>query len=173
MSAWVTLMADDVADGHELAGMRRQSGIDRNRPAENGAPTQADEAMRLDLIGAMAEEAGYVYFRPVKWAKFISGRLNNEPDFHDFIEMKGRPQSWHELPIQRKGIPDRAYVLALGHNHPVWELVGWCWGHEGMRAEFLKDPAGGRPAYFVPQEIVRRRQMGELFEILRRRQTVT
>jgi hypothetical protein len=45
---------------------------------------------------------------------------------------------------------DQPYVLVVG-TAPRFELVGWCFGRDGKRPEYVHDPQGGRPAYFVPR----------------------
>ena len=46
---------------------------------------------------------------------------------------------------------ERAFVLAVG-TAPRFRIAGWMWGRDAKQQEFWKDPAGGRPAFFVPQD---------------------
>jgi len=43
------------------------------------------------------------------------------------------------------------YILVTG-SHPKYEIRGYIAGYEGMIDDFIKDPNGKYPAWFVPQE---------------------
>ena len=43
------------------------------------------------------------------------------------------------------------FILVVGLNGE-YKLMGWIMGEEGKQKKFWSDPAGGRPAYFVPQK---------------------
>src|SRR5688572_3645476 len=45
---------------------------------------------------------------------------------------------------------DRAFVLVTGQA-PDFMLRGWIMGRHAKRHKWWADPAGGRPAFFVPQ----------------------
>jgi hypothetical protein len=47
------------------------------------------------------------------------------------------------------------FVLMVG-TAPAFRAAGWCYGHEGKRERFWRDPTGkNRPAFFVPQKLLR------------------
>ena len=46
---------------------------------------------------------------------------------------------------------DRVFVLAIVIENTV-KLVGWTYGRDAKVAEFVRDPHGNRPAWFVPQD---------------------
>jgi hypothetical protein len=46
---------------------------------------------------------------------------------------------------------DEAFILVIGRA-PAFELIGWCFGHEGKRPEYWEDPSDtNRWAFFVPR----------------------
>lgn len=49
---------------------------------------------------------------------------------------------------------DDRFVLVCGEG-ARWEVMGWCFGHEGKRTEYWSDPQHtNRWAYFVPTHIL-------------------
>jgi hypothetical protein len=56
---------------------------------------------------------------------------------------------------------EEAFILVVGRA-PAFELVGWCFGHEGKRQDYWADPTNSkRPAFFVPRSVLR--PIDELF----------
>ena len=49
---------------------------------------------------------------------------------------------------------DAIFLLVLG-TVPSYTVAGWIKGVDGKRPEFWADPAGGRPAFFVPPSALR------------------
>jgi hypothetical protein len=75
------------------------------------------------------------------------------PDIEPNIEVRSAPRG--RLILNDQDNSFRKYVLVLGEA-PSLELVGWIWGYEGQKKEFLRDLKNGRPpAYFVPREALR------------------
>lgn len=58
-------------------------------------------------------------------------------------------ESW-DLIVHPDDPDDAVFVLVVG-TPPTMRIVGTILGAEAKRPEWWKDPAGGRPAYFVPQ----------------------
>lgn len=79
------------------------------------------------------------------------------------IEVKTRSRHGYDLIVQRDERPDKRLVLVTIEREKVF-LHGWCVAGDVMREEFWADPAGGRPAYFVPKRILR--DIGELIDLL-------
>lgn len=48
---------------------------------------------------------------------------------------------------------DDRFVLVSGRNGR-YELCGWILGRDGKLAEYWDDPVGGRPAFFVPRNVL-------------------
>lgn len=135
---------------------RREMAIDANRKAHNGAPVENMSALKLDITGARAECAFYVWIKPmvpdIVW-NAIRKRISGLPDFNDWIDVKARTKEWHSLIVQEDDPPDWAYPLVLTHLHPVYQIDGWLFGYEAKKFP-ITDPAGGRPAHFVKQNFL-------------------
>ena len=67
------------------------------------------------------------------------------------LQVRTRPEAWHELIVHKHDRDDRVFVLLLGRA-PTFRVAGWIRGADAKQATWWKDPAGGRPAFFVPQE---------------------
>jgi hypothetical protein len=155
----------------KIAIARRENAVAYGYLPHNGAPVNYQEALRLDRIGLPGECACKLYLNPVKWNAFRSGPPRSDiADLEDWIDVKARTRNWHDLIVQFDDDPSWAYPLALVHDLPRVHLIGWCWGAEAMHHRFKADPAGGRPAYFIPQTDPVLHDMSELYREVRRRQ---
>jgi hypothetical protein len=52
--------------------------------------------------------------------------------------------------VQFDESPDKILVLVT-IQHRITLIHGWIQANEAMKEQWKKDPAGGRPAYFVPK----------------------
>lgn len=87
--------------------------------------------------------------------KFWSGNQGNlKADDVGTLQVRTRSRPGYELVVHDRDPDERPFVLARGRA-PHFEIVGWLMGREAKRPEFWKDPAGGRPAYFVPDAALR------------------
>ena len=51
---------------------------------------------------------------------------------------------------------DEAFILVIGRV-PAFDLIGWCFGHEGKRQDYWEDPThDDRAAFFVPRKVLHR-----------------
>lgn len=66
------------------------------------------------------------------------------------IEVKTRSRDEYELLVRPDDPDDSAFVLVVGRA-PRYRIVGWLYGREAKRPEWLAGHGGRPPAYFVPQ----------------------
>ena len=158
LEPWQVKFADSVARRRQDAAERRR------RQSVNGGASEGEEAFYNHILGCRGEAACKLWLNPISWQAYAE-RISNLPDLGDFIDVKAVENPKHRLLVQAEAKTHWAYVLALGHRHPRWEMVGWCWGSEAKKREYWRDPKGGRPAYFVPRE--RLRPISELWAIVR------
>lgn len=79
-----------------------------------------------------------------------------KPDKVDFflrglkVEVRTAYESSSRLIIRKGDLDDAVFVLLTG---PMieFEFVGWCYGREGKKEEWLDAPANRTPAWFVPR----------------------
>jgi hypothetical protein len=168
MATIIELSEKHTEHADAVGALRQRSAEARGLRGKNGAPEELAAALHLHIVGTRCEAAAALWASPVFWNS--GTRELDEPDLDYFIDVKGREGSGGELIIQRGGVAGWAYLLVYS-EHPFYEIVGWCWGYEGKKAQYWRDPKGGRPAFFVPVRIgdtLRRPE--ELIEELRRRQ---
>lgn len=66
------------------------------------------------------------------------------------IDVKTRSRHSYDLIVQKNESPNKKFVLVT-IEHKKTLIHGWICGNDAMKEEYWSDPAGGRPAYFVPK----------------------
>lgn len=104
------------------------------------------------VLGAMAECA------VAKWRNRYWTPCYDEPtgvaDLNAVSQVRSSPNPSSPLIVRRRDKAKHAFILVVTRP-PVFELMGWLWGHEAKQEEFWQgnlDP----PAWFVPQERLRK-----------------
>jgi hypothetical protein len=134
-------------------GQRRQSVNEakglrgRNRGAARG-----DKALEIHLLGAAGEMA-VGSFLGLKHLLYQESEAKRSSDDLPGIDVKTRSKRSYDLIVQRQSDPDKKFVLVTIENQQTL-IHGWCYGKDAMQDRFWKDPARGRPAYFVPQDFL-------------------
>ena len=67
------------------------------------------------------------------------------------IEVRTRSRHSYDLILHDRDNDDAFFILVTGANGR-YKLRGYIRGHRGKDRKYWSDPAGGRPAYFVPQK---------------------
>ena len=67
------------------------------------------------------------------------------------IEVRTSSRDNGDLIMHDRDPDDNVFILVTGRNGR-YKIRGWTEGRDGKKKEFWSDPAGGRPAYFVPQD---------------------
>ena len=144
----VNLTETEIEIAAIVAAKRQASNLFKRRPDAHGA--RCEQGWSLHIEGACGEMA------VAKWCgKYWNGAIG-EMKADDVGKLQVRTRSNHtfDLIVHRDDPDKRAFVLVTGLA-PNFILRGWIWGHEAKRDEWWKDPAGGRPAFFVPQSALR------------------
>lgn len=116
-----------------------------------------------DVEAVMAEQ-GAAMFLGIKDFEPSVNTFHSEPDIPPDIEV--RSTSSHRnthLILRPSDKPDRRYIFCYvelwrqvwqnsGLFQPVVTLVGWCYGQEGMKKDYLENHNEREPAWFVPQD---------------------
>jgi hypothetical protein len=66
------------------------------------------------------------------------------------IDVKTRSLHRYDLIVQLDESPDKILVLVTIERR-ITLIHGWMQASDAMKQQWKKDPAGGRPAYFVPK----------------------
>jgi hypothetical protein len=164
----IVLEREHIKFADWVALRRMEEAIEQDREPGNGAPTDYNTALKFDVLGARCEAAAKIYLNPVKW-NYLAKKISGLADLEDWIDVKGRSESWQDLMVQRNCKPNWAYLLVRGHDHPSYEIVGWCWGYEAMETP-VTDPAKGRPARFISEKAPIIKPPKSLFAEVRDRQ---
>jgi hypothetical protein len=105
-----------------------------------------------EFIGACGElavaKAAGVFFLP------SVNTFHRVPDCLGDCEVRSTDLSDGSLIVRDNDSDDRKFVLAIVADDTV-RLVGWLTGAEAKKQEWLRDPDGRRPAWFVPQSSLR------------------
>ena len=139
--------------GNESAGLR----------GRNRAPATGNRALDMHRLGATGEVAAAVHFGLESYLFSEQTARRGSADLPGDIEVKTRSRHKYDLIVQKDESPDKRIVLVTIESNKVI-LQGWCVAGDVMDEKYWADPAGGRPAYFVPKEGLR--DIYELMELL-------
>ena len=122
-----------------------------------------------DIEGACAEKFAAKTLG-LYWFDGVGGATDIGP-----CQVRHTPHLDGRLMLHPEDKDDEIFILVVGRA-PAFELVGWCFGHEGKQQDYWSDPTGAdRPAFFVPrvgvlrsvEELVKLRQQMEMMEFAR------
>ena len=135
-------------------GMRRQ-GVNEAKGlrGRNGGAWKGSKALDIHLLGAAGEVAVASYLGLKEHLFMETEAKRGSDDLPGGIDVKTRSQSRYDLIVQRQSDPGKKFVLVTIENQQTL-IHGWCYGKNAMQDQFWKDPARGRPAYFVPQNFL-------------------
>lgn len=134
---------------------RRQSANERlGLVGRNNAPSVGAKALEAHLLGAAGEMAVASYLGLKHGLYRENSAVPGSCDLPGMIDVKTRKGHRRDLIVQRGENPNKKFVLVTIENKAVL-IHGWCLGKDVMLSKFWMDPAGGRPAYFVPQSVLR------------------
>jgi hypothetical protein len=135
-------------------GLRRQSvNESKGLRGRNGGAWKGGKALDIHLLGAAGEVAVASYLG-LKEYLFKETEAKRGSDDLPGIDVKTRSKKSYDLIVQKNEDPSKKFVLVTIQDQETL-IHGWCYGSEAMDQRFWADPARGRPAYFVPQEVLR------------------
>ena len=142
------LTSDELELAAMIACKRQIQNLFLGRCDAYGAKREGGWSLHIE--GAAGEMA------VAKWSRsWWAGNLGDLcADDVGKVQVRTRSRHDYELPIHPSDPDDRAFILVTGLA-PRFVLRGWIWGREGKRQEWWRDPAGGRPAFFVPHTAMR------------------
>jgi hypothetical protein len=131
---------------------RRQSVNEQNLiKGRNGGAETGDLALFYHKIGAAGEMAVASYLG-LKSKVFQEEKpTRGSFDLPGKIDVKTRAKHGYDLIVQVDDNPEKIYWLVTIENKQI-RIHGWINHVDCIKDEYMKDPAGGRPAYFVPKE---------------------
>ncbi len=125
-------------------GVQRQvQNLSRNNQDVYGASKLAGWQMHIE--GAMGEFALAKHLG-IFWDGKGEWRMRDVGDF----DVRTRSKDYYDLIVHDGDEDDRFIYLLTGVNGR-YKVHGGMYAREAKQEKYWKDPAGGRPAYFVPQ----------------------
>lgn len=99
------------------------------------------------MVGALGEAAVAMYYN-VYWSGSIGNLAASDVGR---LQVRTRTEDWHNLILHDRDKDDDHFVQVY-YDAPRFVIAGWIKAKDGKQKKFWKDPAGGRPAYFIPKE---------------------
>lgn len=143
----VILTPSEIMMAAQVGVMRHVQNIKRKVKEAYGA--SPDKDWQYDIEGALGEYALAKYLNRC-WGGTGEYRA---PDVCG-VDVRTSSKDWGDLILHPKDPDTRIFFLLTGLNGR-YTVRGWCYAKEGKKDQHWKDPAGGRPAYFYPQTLLR------------------
>lgn len=143
--------SEDQRQRARAEAFRRQSLNEKqNRKGRNNGAEKGDMALRHHLLGAAGEMAVAVMLGMEDKLYQETEAQRGSFDLPPNIDIKTRSRHRYDLIVQLDENPDKILVLVTIQNR-ITLIHGWIQASDAMKEQWRKDPAGGRPAYFVPK----------------------
>lgn len=134
-----------------LEAERRQSVNEKNKTSgRNGGIENGQKALALHQIGALGEMAVASYLGLKNFLYLDKIPKKDSYDLPFGIDVKTRAKHYYDLIVQLDEKENKNFWLCTIQSGEI-HIKGWTQGRFCFKPEFIKDPAGGRKAYFVPQ----------------------
>ena len=148
------VFTEDQRQRARIEAFRRQALNQRQcRKSRNNGGEKAEKgelALRYHLLGAAGEMAvaGLLGLEHELYKEIEAKR--GSFDLPPNIDVKTRSRRHYDLIVQLDEKPGKTIVLVTIENKQTL-VHGWIKSEDAMQKQWEKDPARGRPAYFVPQ----------------------
>lgn len=143
MSIDIKLTGYEMMIAAQSGILRQIENTQRQRKAAYGSGSQND--WQLHIEGCLGEMA---------LSKFLGVYYTGKGKFRapdvGIVDVRTRSRHSYDLILHPKDPDDRIFYLVTGVNGS-YKIQGWIMGEDGKQKEYWSDPAGGRPAFFVPQ----------------------
>jgi hypothetical protein len=126
----------------------------RGLKGRNGGATTGAMALTIHLLGAAGEMAVASYLGLKDHLYQEAEAKRGSCDLPGNIDVKTRSKAGYDLIVQKDESPEKKFVLVTIENKKTL-IHGWICAKDAMKECFWADPAGGRPAYFVPKTALR------------------
>ena len=132
--------------------MRRQDFHEKERtPGRNGGASTGRLALFYHQVGAAGEVAVASYLGLKDHLFDPGGPVRGSCDLPYNIDVKTRTKHYYDLIVQLDDVSTKNYWLVTIQNKEI-RIHGWIHHSDCTKEEYIKDPAGGRTAFFVPQK---------------------
>jgi hypothetical protein len=121
----------------------------RGLKGRNGGAATGVMALTIHLLGAAGEMAVASHLGLKEFLYKETEAKRGSCDLPG-IDVKTRSRHSYDLIVQKNESPNKKYVLVTIEDKKTI-IHGWIRGKDAMKEQYWADPAGGRPAYFVPK----------------------
>jgi hypothetical protein len=129
---------------------RQRFNEEKGLKGRNGGPEQGEKALFIHKLGAAGELAVADFLNLRQFLYQETEAKRGSCDLPPDIDVKTRSRHDYDLICQLDEKPGKTLVLVTIQNK-ITLLHGWMKSEDAMQEQWKKDPARGRPAYFVPQ----------------------
>jgi hypothetical protein len=144
------LFAEEEREAACKEAFRRQAINEiRGLKGRNGGVATGAMALTIHLLGAAGEMAVASHLGLKEFLYKETEAKRGSCDLPG-IDVKTRSRHSYDLIVQKNESPNKKFVLVT-IEHKKTLIHGWIRGKDAMKEEYWSDPAGGRPAYFVPK----------------------
>ena len=146
----IVFSEEDKALVRAEALRRQRINEKKSLKGRNGGPADGEKALLFHKLGAAGElaVADFLGLRQFLYRETEAKR--GSVDLPPNIDAKTRSRHDYDLICQLDEKPGKTLVLVTIQRKIVL-LHGWIKSEDAMQEQWKKDPAHGRPAYFVPQ----------------------
>jgi hypothetical protein len=141
----------DRAIVHREANRRQFVNEAKALKGRNNGAACGPEALRHHLLGAAGEMAAASYLGLKQFLYQETEARRGSYDLPPNIDVKTRSRHCYDLICQLDESPGKVLVLVTIESR-ITLVHGWIKSEDAMQEKWKKDPAKGRPAYFVPKE---------------------
>ncbi len=141
----------DRAIVHREANRRQAVNEAKALKGRNNGAACGPEALRHHLLGAAGEMAAASYLGLKQFLYQETEARRGSYDLPPNIDVKTRSRHYYDLICQLDESPGKVLVLVTIESR-ITLVHGWIKSEDAMQEKWKKDPAKGRPAYFVPKE---------------------
>lgn len=99
------------------------------------------------VVGELAAARALGIYPTIKMNQFSGGAPDLDPDW----EVRYRTKLDYDLIVRDRDDDDRRFILVRGQP-PSVDVVGWIYGREAKKAEWVKNYRGLGSAFFVPAD---------------------
>jgi len=139
----IVLTASDMLLAANAGIMRQIENVKNNVKPAYGAGHEND--WQYSIEGAMVEFALAKHLNV-----FWHGKGKMRGDDVGNYQVRTSSRSNGDLILHPKDEDDKIFWLLTGLNG-TYDVRGWITARDGKKEKWWRDPAGGRPAFFVPQ----------------------
>jgi len=147
----VTLSEEDIERASDVGRLRQSESERKGLKDKHGFSGPGGQG--LHIRGACGELAAAKALG-IEWQGSVN-TFKRGGDVGKF-QVRTRSKRWYDLLVRDGDADGDIFILVLGHDHPIYDVVGWIFARDAKKSYWVKGHGGRDPAYFVPQSSLNR-----------------